>query len=91
MTSKKLFLFDIDGTLISLGGVSRGLLAKAISYETGQNIELGYNDVAGFTDRSITRHALARLDYGGLVSETLLNPIYLVDNLSDQETIAAII
>ena len=75
MTSKKLFLFDIDGTLISPGGVSRGLLAKAISHETGQNVELGYNDVAGFTDRSITRHALARLDHGGLVSETLLNSI----------------
>jgi len=59
MTSKKLFLFDIDGTLISPGGVSRGLLGKAISQETGQDVELGYNDVAGFTDRSITRHALA--------------------------------
>ena len=75
MTSKKLFLFDIDGTLISPGGVSRGLLAKAISHETRQNVELGYNDVAGFTDRNITRHALARLDHGRLVSETLLNSI----------------
>ena len=75
MTSKKLFLFDIDGTLISPGGVSRGLLGKAISQETGQDVELGYNDVAGFTDRSITRHALAKLDHGGLVSETLLNSI----------------
>ena len=75
MTYKKLFLFDIDGTLISPGGVSRGLLGKAISQETGQDVELGYNDVAGFTDRSITRHALAKLDHGGLVSESLLNTI----------------
>ena len=84
MTSKKLFLFDIDGTLISPGGVSRGLLAKAISHETGQNVELGYNDVAGFTDRSITRHALARLDHGGLVSETLLNSMKIEFTESDE-------
>ena len=75
MTLKKLFLFDIDGTLISPGSVSRGLLAKAISAETGKTVELGYNDVAGFTDRSITRNALAKLDHGGMVSEDLLATI----------------
>jgi len=75
MTSKKLFLFDIDGTLISPGSVSRGLLAKSISQETGESVELGYNDVAGFTDRSITRNALAKLDQGGMVSERLLEKI----------------
>lgn len=75
MTSKKLFLFDIDGTLISSGSVSRGLLAKAIAEETGKPVELGYHNVAGFTDRSITRNALATLDHDGAVSENLLAPI----------------
>ena len=70
MTSKKLFLFDIDGTLISPGSISRGLLSNAISKEiNGKSIELGYDDVAGSTDRSIIRNALVTLDYGGIVSE----------------------
>jgi len=75
MTSKKLFLFDIDGTLISPGTVSRGLLAKAIAEETGKPVELSYHNVAGFTDRSITRNALVALDHGGAVSEKLLAAI----------------
>ena len=60
--SKYLFLFDIDGTLISPGGVSRGLLAKTISEEIGEKVHLGYNDVAGYTDRSIVRNALLKLN-----------------------------
>ena len=72
---KHLFLFDVDGTLVSPGGVSRGLLSRAITYETGQDIELGYNDVAGFTDLSITRHALSNLNIDGLILPRLLDVI----------------
>ena len=75
MTSKKLFLIDIDWTLISPGSVSRGLLSQAIAKETGEPVELGYNDVAGFTDRNITRNVLAKLNYIGKVSEDFLNDI----------------
>ncbi|MBT3519338.1 MAG: HAD hydrolase-like protein [Candidatus Marinimicrobia bacterium] len=75
MTSKQLFLFDIDGTLISPGGVSRRLLSIAISKETGKPIDLGYNDVAGFTDRSITRNSLVKLGSEGSNHEALLNTI----------------
>ena len=78
---KYLFLFDIDGTLISSGGVSRGLLSRAINYETSHDIELGYNDVAGFTDLSITRNVLSNLNIDGLTSSKLLDTIlerYLV-------------
>ena len=78
MTSKKLFLFDIDGTLISPGAISRGLLSKAISKKTGKSVELGYNDVAGFTDRSITRNALIKLGRIGSDSETLINSILYI-------------
>ncbi|SVE51178.1 uncharacterized protein METZ01_LOCUS504032, partial [marine metagenome] len=59
---KYLFLFDIDGTLISPGGVSRGLLAKAVTEKTGEKVHLGYNDVAGYTDRSIVRNALLKMN-----------------------------
>ena len=78
---KYLFLFDIDGTLISPGGVSRGLLSRAINCETSHDIELGYNDVAGFTDLSITRNVLSNLNIDGLTSSKLLDTIlerYLV-------------
>ena len=71
---KYLFLFDIDGTLISPGGVSRGLLAKTISEETGEKVHLGYNDVAGYTDRSIVRNALLKLNQ--TITADLLDRIF---------------
>ena len=58
--TKKLFLFDIDGTLISPGSVSRNILAQTISKVTNTPVDPGYDDVAGFTDLSITRNALTR-------------------------------
>ena len=72
--SKYLFLFDIDGTLISPGGVSRGLLAKTISEEIGEKVHLGYNDVAGYTDRSIVRNALLKLNQ--TITADLLDRIF---------------
>jgi phosphoglycolate phosphatase-like HAD superfamily hydrolase len=73
--TKKLFLFDIDGTLISPGSVSRNILAQTISKVTNTPVDLGYDDVAGFTDRSITRNALTKINYGGMVFEPVLNSI----------------
>ena len=72
--SKYLFLFDIDGTLISPGGVSRGLLAKTISEEIGEKVHLGYNDVAGYTDRSIVRNALLKMNQ--TITADLLDRIF---------------
>ncbi len=71
---KYLFLFDIDGTLISPGGVSRGLLAKAVTEKTGEKVHLGYNDVAGYTDRSIVRNALLKLNQ--TITADLLDSIF---------------
>ena len=71
---KYLFLFDIDGTLISPGGVSRGLLAKIISEETGEKVHLGYNDVAGYSHRSIVKNALLKLNQ--TITADLLDRIF---------------
>ena len=71
---KYLFLFDIDGTLISPGGVSRGLLAKTISEEIGEKVHLGYNDVAGYTHRSIVKNALLKLNQ--TITADLLDRIF---------------
>ena len=71
---KYLFLFDIDGTLISPGGVSRGLLAKAVTEKTGEKVHLGYNDVAGYTDRSIVRNALLKMNQ--TITAALLDRIF---------------
>ena len=72
--SKYLFLFDIDGTLISPGDVSRGLLAKAVTEKTGETVHLGYNDVAGYTDRSIVKNAMLKLNQ--TITADLLDRIF---------------
>ena len=72
--SKYLFLFDVDGTLISPGDVSRGLLAKAVTEKTGETVHLGYNDVAGYTDRSIVKNAMLKLNQ--TITADLLDRIF---------------
>ena len=57
----KLFLFDIDGTLISPGNVARKLLDKIIVRNFGQSPNLTYDDVAGSTDPLIVERALAKI------------------------------
>ena len=49
MASRKLILFDIDGTLLTPGPVPRQALAEALSHFHGQPIALTFHDVAGFT------------------------------------------
>jgi len=57
----KLFLFDIDGTLISPGNVARKLLDKIIVRNFDQSPNLTYDDVAGSTDPLIVERALAKI------------------------------
>ena len=45
-----LFLFDIDGTLLNTGGLSRQILDQVIEKHTGDSPNLDYSDVAGFND-----------------------------------------
>ena len=58
--NNKLFLFDIDGTLISPGPAARGAINKAIEEFTGTPPNLQIKDVAGLTDRLIVRNALVK-------------------------------
>ncbi|NQU27584.1 MAG: hypothetical protein HQ528_04785, partial [Candidatus Marinimicrobia bacterium] len=47
---RKLFLFDIDGTLLSPGILPRQLLNRAFLDIAGGNPDLQFADVAGLTD-----------------------------------------
>jgi len=58
---KKLFLFDIDGTLLSPGPVSRRTLDRVIADLLGQSPDLQYEDVAGSTDPIIVQRALRKI------------------------------
>ena len=58
-----LFLFDIDGTLLNTGGLSRQILDQVIEKHTGDSPNLDYSDVAGFTDPEIIRTSLRKLGF----------------------------
>lgn len=60
--NNKLFLFDIDGTLISPGPAARSAINKAIEEFTGTSPNLQIKDVAGLTDRLIVHNALIKSD-----------------------------
>ncbi len=65
MKKKKLYLFDIDGTLLSPGPDARQIINTAIEEKTGKNPDLQISDVAGFTDLVIIRNALHKLNFNG--------------------------
>ncbi len=56
----KLFLFDIDGTLISPGPSARMAINQAIENFTGIPPDLQIKNVAGLTDRLIVKNALIK-------------------------------
>tara|TARA_B100000686_G_scaffold56783_1_gene61058 strand:- start:108 stop:788 length:681 start_codon:yes stop_codon:yes gene_type:complete len=58
---KKLFLFDIDGTLISPSNIARKLLDKIFLDEFGKSPSFKYDDVAGSTDLAIVANGLSRI------------------------------
>jgi len=69
---KKLFLFDIDGTLISPGSVSRLTLNQVIVDHYNASPELTYDDVAGSTDPLIIRLALKKIGLkNGKISDAM--------------------
>ncbi len=65
---RKLYLFDVDGTLISPGPAPRKMLNQAFVELTEKNPDLQISDVAGFTDPLIVRTGLERLGIDGVVS-----------------------
>ena len=60
MACRKLILFDVDGTLLSPGPIPRQALNESISHFLGSKVEITFHDVAGMTDPTIIRNALAR-------------------------------
>lgn len=75
MASRKLILFDVDGTLITPGPIPRQALAEAVSHFLGRQIELTFFDVAGRTDPTIISNALARHGTGTRASDGEINGI----------------
>ena len=58
---KKLFLFDIDGKLLSPGILPRQILNRAFQDIAGGNPDLQFMDVAGLTDPLIISNGLKKL------------------------------
>ena len=71
----KLFLFDIDGTLISPGPSARNAISQAIESYTGILPNLQIKDVAGLTDRLIVRNALEKAGKNDVSYEIIDNII----------------
>ena len=67
----KLFLFDIDGTLISPGPSGRKAINRAIENFTGIPPNLQIKDVAGMTDRLIVKNALKKSGTDGNTTEEI--------------------
>jgi len=70
-----LYLFDIDGTLISPGPSARKAINQAIENFTGVPPNLQIKDVAGLTDRLIVRNALGKCGTNGAITEVITNII----------------
>ncbi|MCJ7801407.1 MAG: HAD hydrolase-like protein, partial [Candidatus Marinimicrobia bacterium] len=67
----RLFLFDIDGTLLSPGPSARKAINRAIENFTGISPNLLIKDVAGLTDRLIVKNALKKSDENGDTTEVI--------------------
>ena len=68
---EKLYLFDIDGTLISPGPSARKAINQAIENFTGVPPNLQIKDVAGLTDRLIVKNALGKNEIDGDMKEVI--------------------
>ena len=68
---KKLYLFDIDGTLLSPGPGARQIINRVIEKATGQNPDLQLADVAGYTDPVIIRKALRQQGLNGNIDSLM--------------------
>ena len=66
-----LYLFDIDGTLISPGPAARKSINQAIENYTGTPPHLQFKDVAGMTDRLIVKNALIKAGKDASSSERI--------------------
>lgn len=73
-----LYLFDIDGTLLSPGSVSRMTLDRIIRDVTGKSPVLDYKDVAGYTDPGIVKKALIKIGFHDSNLKVLIDQILTI-------------
>ncbi|MGC1480460.1 MAG: HAD family hydrolase [Chthoniobacterales bacterium] len=59
-SSRRLFLFDIDGTLITSGGAGESALKAAVADRFGKTEDLSDITIAGATDSAISRRLLEK-------------------------------
>ena len=71
----RLFLFDIDGTLLSPGPSARKAINQAIENFAGIPPNLQIKDVAGMTDRLIVKNALGKCGKNSDTTEVINNII----------------
>ena len=57
--TKRLYLFDIDGTLITSGGAGEASLKEAVREFCGEAVDFSTVTIAGNTDTAIARHLLS--------------------------------
>jgi phosphoglycolate phosphatase-like HAD superfamily hydrolase len=72
---KRLYLFDIDGTLITSGGAGEASLKEATVEFCGREIDFSTITIAGNTDTAIARHLLSSAG----VEPTPINVMGLLD------------
>jgi len=58
-SSRRLYLFDIDGTLITSGGAGEASLKEAVRTFCGRDVDFSTVTIAGNTDTAIARQLLA--------------------------------
>ena len=68
---ERLFLFDIDGTLLSPGSSARKAISQAIENYTDVPPNLQIKDVAGMTDRLIVKNALEKCGKDGDITKVI--------------------
>ncbi len=67
--NRKLFLFDIDGTLLSPRILPRQILNRAFQDIAGISPDLQFEDVAGLTDPLIITNGLRKL---GIIDDDII-------------------
>jgi len=80
----RLFLFDIDGTLLSPGPAARKAISQAIENYTDVPPNLQIKDVAGMTDRLIVKNALEKNGINGdtaqIINDIINDYLILFEN-----------
>jgi phosphoglycolate phosphatase len=80
--TRKLVLFDVDGTLILTGGIAAGLMAESVSSILNKPIQWTMDHFIGNTDRNIIHTLLRQNGIGESILEDLTDKVlekYLMD------------